>query len=110
MPRTWVCNQEALTTEIATKPQPGISRDSSIINQMKKNRSTMTVLRPTLAAAIAGAAVQVASAQSQPAAITNAPPPPPSWPTTAALGLTLTRGNSDTTTFTANINSEQKTK
>lgn len=39
----------------------------------------------------------------------DAPPPPKSlWDTSAALGLTLTRGNSDTVLFTANIKTETK--
>jgi putative salt-induced outer membrane protein YdiY len=47
------------------------------------------------------------TAQAQPAL----PPPPPSsiWTSVAALGLTLTRGNSDTTTGTADIKVDRKT-
>ncbi len=40
----------------------------------------------------------------------EAPPeePPPQWKTTAALGITLTRGNSETVLGTANVTSEKK--
>jgi putative salt-induced outer membrane protein YdiY len=40
-----------------------------------------------------------ALAQAQPVT----PPPPPKWEKTAALGLSLTRGNSDTILFTGNV-------
>jgi putative salt-induced outer membrane protein YdiY len=39
--------------------------------------------------------------------MTNVPPVAP-WVSSAALGLTLTRGNSDTTTLSANANTEKK--
>ena len=43
---------------------------------------------------------------AQPAApVTN---PPPQWVSSAALGLTLTRGNSDTTTLSLGANTEKK--
>lgn len=37
-------------------------------------------------------------------------PPPPKWESSVTLGLTLTRGNSDTLLFTGNAQTEHKTK
>ena len=49
------------------------------------------------------------SAQHQTAAATNAPPPPKHpWETTAAAGLTLTRGNSKTLLATLSLDSKRK--
>jgi putative salt-induced outer membrane protein YdiY len=39
---------------------------------------------------------------------TNTPPPPSPWDASAALGLTLTRGNSKTLLFTGNIQANKK--
>jgi putative salt-induced outer membrane protein len=53
-----------------------------------------------------GAGSAVAQTATPPATIpTNTPP---KWVSSAALGLTLTRGNSDTTTLSASANSERK--
>ena len=45
---------------------------------------------------------------AQTPAITNAPPKSPPWDASAAAGLTLTRGNSKTLLFTANIAAAKK--
>jgi putative salt-induced outer membrane protein YdiY len=82
-------------------------KEQPIRMKNKKNRTPLA-LRLAPVAALAGIMIQQSPAQAQTAITTNAPPP--AWPTTAALGLTLTRGNSDTTTLAANINSEHKTK
>jgi len=51
----------------------------------------------------------LASAQDQTVAATNAPPPKaPPWETTAAAGLTLTRGNSHTLLGTLNLDTKRK--
>jgi len=51
----------------------------------------------------------LASGQDQKTAVTNAPPPPKDpWETTAAAGLTLTRGNSDTMLATLSLDSKRK--
>ena len=53
----------------------------------------------------------LASGQDQKTAVTNAPPPPKSpWDTTAAAGLTLTRGNSDTMLATLSLDSKRKSE
>lgn len=52
-----------------------------------------------LLAALAVGSPFSAGAQAQP----TTPPPPPSWEKTAAIGLSLTRGNSDTILFTGNV-------
>jgi putative salt-induced outer membrane protein YdiY len=44
-----------------------------------------------------------AFAQTQPQ-----PPPPPPWQSSATLGLSLTRGNSDTVLFTGNVKTQKK--
>jgi len=44
----------------------------------------------------------------QAAAVTNAPPTDPPWDVSAAAGLTLTRGNSHTMLFTANVLADKK--
>jgi putative salt-induced outer membrane protein YdiY len=41
---------------------------------------------------------------------TPPPPPPPAWQSSATLGLTLTRGNSDTVLFTGNLKTGLKTQ
>ena len=38
------------------------------------------------------------------------PEPPPAWQSTATLGLSLTRGNSDTVLFTGNLKTDRKAK
>ncbi len=48
------------------------------------------------------------SAQAQTAATTNAPPTRIPWETTAALGLTLTKGNSDTLLVTLGLDTKRK--
>jgi putative salt-induced outer membrane protein len=58
----------------------------------------------TMAALIAGPGVCATLAQST-APATNAPP---KWTSSAALGLTLTRGNSDTTTLSLGAEAEKK--
>ena len=64
---------------------------------------TKTVCRSlALASAFAG----VCAAQAQSTATTN--PPPPQWISSAALGVTLTRGNSDTTTLSLSGSTERK--
>ena len=52
----------------------------------------------------------LASAQDQPAPGTTAPPPPKKdpWETTAAAGLTLTRGNSETLMATVGLDSRRR--
>jgi putative salt-induced outer membrane protein YdiY len=51
----------------------------------------------------------LASAQGQQAASTNAPPPPKNpWETTAAAGVTLTRGNSETLLATLGLDTKRK--
>jgi putative salt-induced outer membrane protein YdiY len=50
----------------------------------------------------------LASAQGQTTSATNAPPPPNPWETTAAAGLTLTRGNSDTLLLTVGLDTKRK--
>ena len=49
-----------------------------------------------------------AAAFGQQAAVTNAPPASPPWDVSAAAGLTLTRGNSKTLLFTANVLANKK--
>lgn len=48
------------------------------------------------------------AASGQATAVTNAPPKDPPWDISAAAGLTLTRGNSHTTLFTANALADKK--
>lgn len=59
-------------------------------------------LRTNLLACAAACLISV-SASGQDAAATNAPPKSPPWDVSAAAGLTLTRGNSRTLLFTANV-------
>jgi putative salt-induced outer membrane protein YdiY len=56
-------------------------------------------------AVLLSAGVSEAQTNAPSATITN---PPPKWVSTAALGLTLTRGNSDTTTLSASATTERK--
>jgi putative salt-induced outer membrane protein YdiY len=70
-----------------------------------------TVLTAGVMALQGGQALAQAAAQPAAAAGTAkpaVPPPPPKWETSAAAGLTLTKGNSDTLTFSANILSSKK--
>jgi putative salt-induced outer membrane protein YdiY len=50
----------------------------------------------------------LASGQDQNVATTNAPPPKSPWETTAAAGLTLTRGNSQTELATLTLDTKRK--
>jgi putative salt-induced outer membrane protein YdiY len=68
---------------------------------------------PRLGLALATALVigaSVGSAQTPPAAVTNAPPPKNPWVITAAAGLTLTKGNSDTLLVTLGFDAQRKWK
>lgn len=68
-------------------------------------RTTEKFARLGCLAALAGAIATSGTALADDAT----PPPPKSlWDSSAALGLTLTRGNSDTVLFTANIKTETK--
>jgi putative salt-induced outer membrane protein len=67
-------------------------------------RTRQIVLR-TIIATCAGAAFCAAAEDATPAV-----PPPPAWEKSAALGLTLTRGNSDTLLFTGNLLAAYKGK
>jgi len=55
---------------------------------------------------LAGAVCAIAQTPSQ--TTPNAAPPPPRWESTAALGLTLTKGNSDTLLFTGKLGTQRK--
>ncbi len=59
----------------------------------------------SVAALLAAVGTAGALAQTPPVAT---PPPPPQWQSSASLGLTLTRGNSDTTTLAAAAGTEKK--
>jgi len=61
-------------------------------------------LKKTIGYTLGTLAASTAMAQS--VSVTNAPPP--QWVSSAALGVTLTRGNSDTTTVSANAVTEKK--
>jgi putative salt-induced outer membrane protein YdiY len=63
--------------------------------------TTKTVIRLTFFAAAVSASAQMA---------TNAPPPAPKWQTLVSAGLTLTRGNSDTTLATLTADTDRKTE
>ncbi len=68
---------------------------------MHINRCALTMAGLLLAGSLsAWAQAQDAGAPAQ--------PPPPKWDTSAALGLTLTRGNSDTLLGTANVLATRK--
>jgi len=68
----------------------------------------MTIKRTTqLSAAALLAAVGTTGALAQTPPVAT-PPPPPQWQSSASLGLTLTRGNSDTTTLAAAATTEKK--
>src|SRR5690349_12098421 len=63
------------------------------------------------AAALCVACGQYAFAQQTPpaaAAVVPPPPPPPKWDVSASLGLSLTRGNSDTTLLNGAIGAKRK--
>ena len=62
-------------------------------------------LRPIILPAICGAALGAISLSANAQVATNAVP---HWESTAAAGLTLTRGNSDTTLFNANMLADRK--
>ena len=59
-------------------------------------------------AAIAAAVFVTLNVSAQTNAPATPPEPKPKWDTSAAAGLTLTRGNSDTVVFTANILANRK--
>lgn len=63
-------------------------------------------LNRVLAAAALGLAAPTALLAQTPPAVE----PPPQWHSSAFLGLTLTRGNSDTVLFTGNVKTEKKEK
>ena len=65
------------------------------------NRTIITTLTSTLCLA-------ANLALGETAALTNTPPKSPPWDIGAAVGLTLTRGNSDTLLFTANVAADKK--
>lgn len=71
------------------------------------NRFSVAAGLATLLMSIPLAVAQPAPAPA-PAPAPVPPPKPPEWETSASLGLSLTRGNSDTLLFTANILSEKK--
>ena len=62
---------------------------------------TKNVIRLAILAAAISARAQIA---------TNAPPPAPKWQTAVSAGLTLTRGNSDTTLATLAAETDRKTE
>lgn len=66
---------------------------------MNKSRRTVTgnILKTAIAAGVFAVGIGTALAQAP------APEKKPGWDTSAALGFTLTRGNSDTLLFTGNI-------
>lgn len=61
---------------------------------------TFTRIGVSTAVAVGSATTLLAQVQPTPPPQT---PPPPKWEKTAAVGLTLTRGNSDTALFTGNV-------
>jgi putative salt-induced outer membrane protein YdiY len=70
------------------------------------NDSQLVKSAPSLIAALLlGCAVMAAYGQ---AAVTNAPPPPNPWESSAAAGLTLTKGNSDTLLVTVGLDTKRK--
>lgn len=58
---------------------------------------------PPLTTVLCACSLLATAAFGQQAAITNAPPASTPWDVSAAAGLTLTRGNSETLLFTANL-------
>lgn len=64
-----------------------------------------------LVVATFGAHQSIANAQTTTVTSTNLPPPPPKypWDSSAAVGLTLTRGNSDSVLLTASLATQRKT-
>ena len=70
--------------------------DKRHMNQQKHHSSASTLFSALIIAAVAGTTVQAAD------------PPSTAWETSAAAGVILTRGNSDTMTATANILGQKK--
>ncbi|MCX6926529.1 MAG: DUF481 domain-containing protein [Verrucomicrobia bacterium] len=66
-------------------------------------RSILTIIASVFCLSLASRA-----AFGQAPAVTNAPPKTPPWDISAAAGLTLTRGNSETLLTTANITAARK--
>ena len=62
----------------------------------------------TIATLTSGLCLTAGLALGQTTALTNTPPKSPPWDISAAAGLTLTRGNSDTLLFTANVAADKK--
>jgi putative salt-induced outer membrane protein YdiY len=73
----------------------------SILKSTRMNRNRLCLIACALATSIS-----VLHAADNPAT----PEPPPQWKSTAFLGFTLTRGNSDTVLVTANVKTEKKGK
>ena len=73
---------------------------------MKKHLLVMFLVAATL-----GMHQSIANAQTSSVTSTNLTPPPPKYPwvSSAAVGLTLTRGNSDTLLLTASVGTQRKT-
>jgi len=74
---------------------------------MIPNRRPARLLGALLVMAVQ-ALPQLAQAQLDANAAPPPPPPPTNWVTSASLGLTLTRGNSETLLVTANVLTEKK--
>ncbi len=65
-------------------------------------------LTGVMCAALLGVSGVIETRAQAPAAAPAAPPAPPKWETSAAIGLTLTEGNSDTLLVTGNVLGSKK--
>jgi putative salt-induced outer membrane protein YdiY len=70
-----------------------------------KNTVLWRALKPAVFAGLVSSLASLSSTLSAQTVVTNAP----KWESSAALGLSLTRGNSDTELFTVNVRSQRKT-
>ena len=81
---------------------------SSAVPQNKKPKQFKTMLKVIQAGVILGFVLTSSIARAQAPAPPPAPPAEPKWESSGGLGLTLTRGNTDTLLFTGNLRTAKK--